>query len=370
MRFLCLGFSVFGLSCLEPTEILLTLQTNVPCHEIRAFAYSFSLPIEIDSALAAKRIDAANPKFSCESGAQGNILGTVAIVPSKRGVQEIALRASLRFNADGIDERTGHACVAGRPGCIVQDAVVSYVASRTARFSMFLNNSCAKVVCPGGLTCFSEASCQDTRVSVACANASCESSTASIDTPRFPVTDAGYILDSGSPDAGISDAGSVDAGPIRVVGRNTIGANSDTNNRNYLSATRVVSGHSGTSNAILVYVRQVDTNSAYRQFQMAIYADDNLTPGILLGASAASVLRSDAWNSIPLAVSVNAGAAYWLAYNTDATNEAVNNFATDSVPGSKSVWVKWPFGTYPHQFPGVLDGENTDLYSMYLELAP
>jgi hypothetical protein len=392
MRFLCSIILIMGAGCLEPTEILVSLQTDVPCDQIRAFAYSFSLPADIERTVATKRIDGASPKFSCQATASGNLLGTVALAPIKRAGSEIALRASLRFNSEGVDERTGHACIAGREGCIQQDAVVSYVPGRTARFSMVLNRACAQVTCPLGLTCFSQASCQDVRVPLACANPNCASSTSDVDTPRFSALDAGQnslgtdsgatdagttdagttdagTTDAGTADAGITDAGLVDAGTPRIVGRNTIAAGSDFGDMNYINATRVMSPHTGVANVLWVYVRQVDADPTHRHFQMAVYGDNNVLPSTLLAASAVKTLTANSWNSVPIAVALNAGTTYWLAYNTDALDSNANNFATSPVPGAKSVYVSRTFGSYPSSFPS-LEGQDTDSFSMYLELTP
>jgi hypothetical protein len=194
----CFAFGV--VSCGEPTQILVELQTDVPCAEVQSFAYSIASPEEISTAVASKRVDKTSPNFSCVNG----LLGTVGIVPNKKPGQEVAVRVSLRFNAGAVDDLLGHACVEGAPGCIWQQVQVNFVAGRKLQLMMPLNKSCQGVRCASGLSCFTKESCQANRLQAVCSNSVCELSTASADGPRLSPLDGGS--NAGARDAGVSDA--------------------------------------------------------------------------------------------------------------------------------------------------------------------
>jgi hypothetical protein len=204
--FSCLALG--ALSCSEPTQMLMVLQTDVPCSEVQSFAYAIAAPDEISTAMALKRIDKNSSNFSCLNG----VLGTVGIVPTKKPGQEVAILASLRFNDSVADETLGQACIEGAAGCIWQQFRLSYVAGRKLQVVVPLNRSCEAVRCGSGLSCFTERNCQANRFEPTCSASQCELLTSNASGPRFPVDAGSLRADDGGFDAGSVDAGSVDAG--------------------------------------------------------------------------------------------------------------------------------------------------------------
>ena len=126
-------------------------------------------------------------------------------------------------------------------------------------------------------------------------------------------------------------------------------------------------GQNGTVTSISVFIASPVSASPNNQFQVAIYADNNGTPGALIASSASQTVVPDAWNTVPISAPVTANAYYWLAYNTNGLVANTNNLRYDS-GGATSTWItSEPFGTWPATFLpiGGTSSYSTSIYSTF-----
>jgi hypothetical protein len=367
ISFVC--FMMLTNGCAEPTEILITVRTSLPCEKIQAFALSVAAPDAIDTTLALRRIEAKSAAFSCAPTSGGNVLGSLGIAPKPGAGRQIVIRASLAFDSTTLDTNLGHACVPGSHGCIFQEAKVVYVAGRMARLVMTLHPACAGVNCAQGQSCFTGSSCESTSISLACADSNCETSTDVVRAPRVPSSDSG-VLDSGAPDSGAPDSGTppLDAGFERTLGLSTVGSSQDDNDNGFLVASKVVSASVESVTSIRVYAREVDSDPLRRKYQLGIYSDVDGGPGNLM-ARAEGVLQPNAWNSLPLTSQFAADAGYCLVYNSNGSSPTVNSLSFDVTQDARSCYASWPYAPMPSRFPMTRTHLGV-VYSLYVVLAP
>src|SRR2546425_808385 len=136
-----------------------------------------------------------------------------------------------------------------------------------------------------------------------------------------------------------------------TFGYSVQGASIGTTMSNSVSATRYeMAGQNGTVSSMSVFVASPVSAPPNNQFQVAIYADNNGTPGALIASSVSQTIVPDAWNTVPISAPVAANAYYWLAYNTNGLAANTNNLRYDA-GGATSVWISLePFGTWPATF--------------------
>jgi hypothetical protein len=182
VRFILVAL-LFLVSCREPTQIFLTIETDVPCADIKAFSYATGLATEIDLRPATSRIESNGSNFLCTTVGSVSRLGTLAIVPLVNKGDKIGIRATLRFDSNQQDDVLGHACVAGSPGCISQVVTTQYVQGRTSYLTMTLNAVCRQQLCAPGFSCFTAGGCQNREVTL-CTNPSCTLNTNDLTSPR------------------------------------------------------------------------------------------------------------------------------------------------------------------------------------------
>jgi hypothetical protein len=208
-------------ACREPTEILLSLETDVPCAQVKSFSYAFGTASEIESKLAFARINVGDQKFSCEPIGNMNRLGTLALIPAGAPGQRIGVRASVRFDSDAQDQILGDACTMGSAGCISQKIETDYLVGKTVRLTMALNRECAAVRCSSVLSCFTQGSCQSNLVTLTCSNSDCSVNTNNQIGPRFD----GGVATAGGGSAGGGSAGGGSAGGGSAGGGSAGGGN-------------------------------------------------------------------------------------------------------------------------------------------------
>jgi len=153
--------------------------------------------------------------------------------------------------------------------------------------------------------------------------------------------------------------------PPNTFGYAVQGATVGTTMSNSVSATRYqMAGQGGTVNSMSVFIASPISASPNYQFQVAIYADNNGTPGTLIASSVSQTIVPDAWNTVAISAPVVANTYYWLAYNTNGLAANANNLRYD-VGGATSTWIaSEPFGTWPTTY-GPVGGSNSTSTSMY-----
>jgi len=125
-----------------------------------------------------------------------------------------------------------------------------------------------------------------------------------------------------------------------------------------------MAGQNGTVISMSVFIASPVSPSPNNQFQVAIYNDNNGTPGALIASSVSQTIVPDAWNAVPISAPVAANTYYWLAYNTNGLAANANNLRYD-VGGVTSTWIaSEPFGIWPTTY-GPVGGSNSTSTSMY-----
>jgi hypothetical protein len=153
--------------------------------------------------------------------------------------------------------------------------------------------------------------------------------------------------------------------PPNTFGYAVQGATVGTTMSNSVLATRYrMAGQNGTVTSMSVFIASPVSAFPNNQFQVAIYADNNSTPGALIASSVSQTIVPDAWNTVSISAPVTANAYYWLAYNADGLAANANNLRYDA-GGATSTWItSEPFSTWPVTF-GPIGGTNSAATSIY-----
>jgi hypothetical protein len=115
-----------------------------------------------------------------------------------------------------------------------------------------------------------------------------------------------------------------------------------------MNGSRIRTSAGGQIASMSVYVGNVDSVSANRQYQVAIYTDNAGRPGTLLARSATGTLAGNAWNTIAVSASLQSSTNYWLLFNTNGRSSAVNNMRYNNGSAGQGAFStsQVPFGTW------------------------
>jgi len=120
-----------------------------------------------------------------------------------------------------------------------------------------------------------------------------------------------------------------------LFGRPVIGTTVDGGDAQNIYGSRVTTGiRGGRLESISVFVAAPVDEAPHDQFQLAIYGDARGVPGSRLATTVPGRLVPDAWNTLPISGEVEPRTSYWLLYNSNGTNVAVNNTTYTSVEGN------------------------------------
>jgi hypothetical protein len=147
-----------------------------------------------------------------------------------------------------------------------------------------------------------------------------------------------------------------------VLGNNSIGAQLDFGDMNYMNGSRFLTGAAPfTVSSMSVYLGAIQA-APNNQFQLAIYADTNGAPGALVGSTTTGSLVANSWNSRPLGATLAANTAYWFVYNTNGDN----NMRFDTGSANQGVYgtSSRTFGTWPAAFGSSV--RTTAKFSIYV----
>ncbi|PRX20438.1 glucose/arabinose dehydrogenase [Actinoplanes italicus] len=132
------------------------------------------------------------------------------------------------------------------------------------------------------------------------------------------------------------------------IGHTQPGASLDTGAMNHMNGSRFVTGAGpSTVTSMSVYMRGVQAAPS-NQYQLAIYADANGSPGARVAAGTSGTLTANSWNTAPITATLAANTPYWLMYNTNGDN----NLSYDTGTSGQGAWsgATTPFGTWPATF--------------------
>jgi Big-like domain-containing protein len=138
-----------------------------------------------------------------------------------------------------------------------------------------------------------------------------------------------------------------------TVGLTTIGSSLDTGDSNFLTGSKVTTSAAGQIASMSVYVGNVDSLAANRQYQVAIYTDNAGRPGTRVAVSTTATLVANSWNTVSVSAPLQASTNYWLVYNTNGRTGSVNNMRYNPGSAGRGVYSNATvvFGTWPTTFP-------------------
>jgi hypothetical protein len=145
----------------------------------------------------------------------------------------------------------------------------------------------------------------------------------------------------------------------------SVGSTQDAGDANYMNGSRVLTGaQSVTVQSLSAYVGPVDA-APHNQFSLAVYTDNNGSPGSLVATSATGTLVANHWNTLPLSATLQPTTHYWLVYNTNASSASLNNlyYATASSPLGAFSNSTQSFGSWPSSFGSASTGSYQ--FSLY-----
>ncbi|HET6317669.1 MAG TPA: choice-of-anchor R domain-containing protein, partial [Chloroflexota bacterium] len=152
------------------------------------------------------------------------------------------------------------------------------------------------------------------------------------------------------------------------LGNTNVGVTIDSGDSNAMNGSRVTTGAQPiTVRSISVFVAGIDSSTANRSYQVAIFSDNTGRPGTLVASSATGTLSANSWNTLPISgANLAANSSYWLMYNTNGRTSALNNMRRDDgVPGTGAYSAgAVPFGTWPSNFGTSVTGVWS--WSIYL----
>lgn len=151
----CVAFGTFS-SCLQPTEIIIELSTDVACSDVaqNGVAVAVGEPGNDSN-------DVAASTMNCVDGG----IGLLVVVPSGAG-PAVGIRVTLGVDASVEDCNEGN----GFAGCIVARRALLYVPHHPLTLPIELQAACLGKVCDPSSTCFN-GTCVD--AGVTCANDTC-----------------------------------------------------------------------------------------------------------------------------------------------------------------------------------------------------
>ncbi|MEU4626169.1 PQQ-dependent sugar dehydrogenase [Actinoplanes sp. NPDC023801] len=131
------------------------------------------------------------------------------------------------------------------------------------------------------------------------------------------------------------------------IGHTQAGALLDAGDINHMNGSRFVTGTGpATVTSMSVYMKGVQA-APNNQYQLAVYADANGSPGARVATSTSGTLTANSWNTRPIAATLAPNTPYWLMYNTNGDN----NLSYDAGAANQGAWsAATPFGTWPATF--------------------
>lgn len=153
--------------------------------------------------------------------------------------------------------------------------------------------------------------------------------------------------------------------PHGTIGITSVGPTTDTHDQNVLSGLKVTAPANVTLTSLSVYVTNLDNRQANRQFQLAVYADNNGVPGVLIANTATGTLVNS-WNTLPISVPLQAGQNYWFVNNNNGRSTTVNNLVYNNTGIGVYSNTTVNFGTWPSTFPLPVTGNwGYSIYGSY-----
>jgi hypothetical protein len=175
------------------------------------------------------------------------------------------------------------------------------------------------------------------------------------------VRDATGLAMAANATSSFTTASAPPTGGGTLVGRNTIGSVLDDGATNHLNGSRIVNGATQNSvTQISAYLKTIDAPGR-QSIQMAIYTDNNGSPGSLVASSAVGTAVSNSWNSLAISATLAPNTAYWLFFNSNGEN----NMSYDFTSGQRGAFSNQVFGAWPASVGA--SSLHTAWYSIYVQ---
>lgn len=195
------GATILAAACREPTEITISITTDVPCNEV-ALAGGVAIRVGT-SASVESNASSAVVAPDCKAGA----IGTLAIVPSKSVDDQVAIEVAVASRSNpALPFIKSVDCDSQNPGnCIIAKRVLRYIPHTALDLPIHLSLKCAGVKC---------ANANETCVDGVCVgvtpDCTIDNTCRDADSPREAGKDATFVdavgLDGTSTDGKLFDA--------------------------------------------------------------------------------------------------------------------------------------------------------------------
>lgn len=139
----------------------------------------------------------------------------------------------------------------------------------------------------------------------------------------------------------------------------------DSGDSNFINGSKVTAGATSVHvTSMSVFVGSVDT-APNNQYQLALYADLNGSPGALIANSIVGVLTPNAWNTRLLSATLQPNTSYWLVFNTNGRTTLVNNMYYDNGNQGDGIFSTntVAFGNWPGVFGAAI--RSNAKYALY-----
>ena len=157
------GASVALAACRSPTQITVTVETDLPCADVTATSLTAGELGAIETGLP------TSESASCAADGQ---LGTVVLVPSGSDNAQVAFKVITALNHETL-ERCAGASAANDTNCIVARRALRYLPHTPLTVIVSMSQACEGIVCDANTTCVNGA-CQSATIDPSqCAGAGC-----------------------------------------------------------------------------------------------------------------------------------------------------------------------------------------------------
>jgi hypothetical protein len=160
--------------------------------------------------------------------------------------------------------------------------------------------------------------------------------------------------------------------PPQTLGNTSIAGSADDSDANNINAIRFTTGSlGGAAQSMSVYIASPISAAPNNLYSMAIYSDSSGMPGSLLAQTSNSTLTGNAWNTLPISLTLASNTVYWLAYNTNAAASTDNNLRYGAGSTGQWQWRPQTFGMWPASFGGLPSGgTSATTASIYVTYTP
>lgn len=152
-----------------------------------------------------------------------------------------------------------------------------------------------------------------------------------------------------------------ESGGTAVLGYNIDGGTTDSQNSNFLHASKFTASANGIITTLNARVATVAANPNNKA-QMALYS--GATPTTLLATSGEITLTANSFNTFCIPpTSVTSGTVYWLVYNTNGLVVGDNNLRYHAGTTDQTRFVAQTYGSWPTSWTGTTSSAEFSMHA-------